>query len=265
MDIEDWRIVLKKLWIGIAVVICILSNVITFLYTKQMCENVKLEQSECEKYWQQRYEQYQAEIEALENTITLYEKHLNEMEIKEEDKEISDEDVVVQSYKDFLEGNRATDEGLMIEELLVPKGEPDKHWASKYTYYDVNNDEIPELHVWSAKYYCIFSYKNDEVHMWASMDPQTILLNNGDFLYVNEMAHDVNSYCYCKYDSEGNSIATIHFSYHDTNENEKYDSDDWYCYGNMEVTENEWKMLVGKYLEIGNDEIEWITIYEKTT
>lgn len=80
-----------------------------------------------------------------------------------EDEEISSEDPAEQAmlvYEEFLEGKIDCD-GIDIDFITIPTGEPDDKYDTKYAVFDCNGDEEAEFHVKSARYYYVFQYKND--------------------------------------------------------------------------------------------------------
>jgi hypothetical protein len=92
-------------------------------------------------------------------------------------------DKVIRMYNEFLEGKISV-EGIDMNFLTTPKGEPDRHYTTKYALFDSNGDKIPELHINSARYYYILSYINNKLIIWKNMttDPQTYTLKNGAFI-----------------------------------------------------------------------------------
>jgi len=101
----------------------------------------------------------------------------------------STRDKAIKAYKEFLNGDRNLgvfewDPGVVydIDSITTPKGEPNKHYHTQYAMFDSNGDDIPELHVKSARYYDIFTYINDDMAVWQGMDRYVTALENGLFL-----------------------------------------------------------------------------------
>ena len=163
-------------------------------------------------------------------------------------------------YMEFLyEGRKAysrqnEDSYIDIDLFIIPTGEPEKRNACWYTLFDCTNDGVPELHVRTARYYYVFTCVEDELVIWNSFHPRTVLLNNGTFLYDNNggLAHE--DYCHQVLDNQGNVMHEVSFS--------KYEGsgeyDELYFFEEIQVTKKEWEPLTEQYLSIGDDEIEWI-------
>lgn len=50
-------------------------------------------------------------------------------------------------------------DGIDIDFITTPKGEPDKRYDTQYAVFDCDGNGEAELHVQSARYYYIFQYK----------------------------------------------------------------------------------------------------------
>ena len=61
------------------------------------------------------------------------------------------------AYQGFLEGKISVD-GIDIDSITVPTGEPGRHYETKYAFFDCHRNGVPELHVISARFYYIFHY-----------------------------------------------------------------------------------------------------------
>lgn len=88
-------------------------------------------------------------------------------------------------YMDFLNGEKTTADGMSIDEIIIPTGEPERRYFTDYTFFDSDEDGFVELHVRSARYYYIIDCEKGELRTWKFLDPRTELLNNGDFLYIH--------------------------------------------------------------------------------
>ena len=167
-------------------------------------------------------------------------------------------------YMDFLNGGKTTASGMSIDEIIIPTGEPERRYFTDYTFFDSDEDGFVELHVRSARYYYIIDCEKGELSTWKFLDPRTELLNNGDFLYHRPGGappHD--DYEYIKVNKEGETIWSIWFACYDDNIDGKFDERDKY-YGEKgeEISYEEWLELKWKYLDVGTDEICWITLTE---
>lgn len=176
-------------------------------------------------------------------------------------------------YNEFLNGNISV-EDINIEFLTTPKGEPNKHYATKYAFFDSNGDNIPELHINSARYYYILSYINNKLIIWKDLSPypQFYALKNGAFISHNFGAAPISDeYNYFILDLLGNEVWKVNFSKYDKNENGIYDNDDEYLFDGVNVSKEIWDALTERYLYIDENgieqirnEIEWIVIYDET-
>ena len=76
--------------------------------------------------------------------------------------ERNEEKTAMKFYEDFLQGRNTAFSETMgkigIEDIIIPKGEPAKHYYSKYALLDLDKDGLKELHVKSARYYYILKY-----------------------------------------------------------------------------------------------------------
>lgn len=180
-------------------------------------------------------------------------------------------DKAITSYNEFLDGQKSVD-GINIDFITSPKGEKDKHYATKYAFWDSSGDKVPELHINSARYYYVFSYRDGEMYIFKDLSPYPhyYALNNGGFIsYRLGAAPASDEYNYLIYNYSGDEILNINFAKYDSNENGIYDSGDEYFYDGVEVTKEIWEKLTERFLytdkmgieEIQN-EISWITLYE---
>lgn len=264
----------KRLWILIAISTCILLNIINYIHIRQIENENYVLREKYQSDLNNMAEQYMSEIESLNSTIEKQETELQNIKIQQEEmlsqNNVENADDIqketMEAYREFLNGERKIDEDLTLDDMIIPTGEPEKHYSSKYTFYDVNGDEIPELHLWSAKNYYILSYKNNELYIWTSLYAQTTLFNDGTFLYSHTSMGNEN-YIYFEFDSQGNEVTRINFSRYDKNHDGKFNEEDAYYYGGIdsEVTKEEWNILVKKYFIKKSDDIKWITIYDSTS
>lgn len=179
------------------------------------------------------------------------------------------EEEAINTYIDFLNGNRELD-GWHIDELTVPTGEIGKRYSTKYAFGDSNGDGISELHLNSTRYYYVFSFKNGEPYVWKNfMGVFCFPLKDGGFIIWSIGTFKDDLYTYCKYDYTGQEISSISFSWDDLNENGIHDDKDEYLFEDKNVTQNQWNNLTREYLcqdeegiwRIAN-ELDWIILYE---
>lgn len=173
------------------------------------------------------------------------------------------EDVIGQAmlaYQEFLEG-RITVDGIDIDNITVPTGEPDRHYETKYAFFDCDRNGVPELHVNSARYYYIFQYKDETVQVYKNLSPYPhyFTLQNGAFISHRMGAgNKSDEYQYYIFDTFGREIFHIGFSKYDENGNGEYDEDDEYIFDNVKVTKEIWEDLTRQYLYEDEDGIEQI-------
>ena len=167
-------------------------------------------------------------------------------------------------YMDFLNGKKTTEGGMSIDEIIIPTGEPERRYFTEYTFYDSDQDGFQELHVRSARYYYIIDCEKNELSAWKFLHPHTELLNNGDFLYRHAGGAPTHyDYQYIKVDKKGETVWDISFSCYDENGDGQFDERDAYLEENYEeMAYKEWLELKRKYLDVGTDEICWITLTE---
>jgi len=176
---------------------------------------------------------------------------------------------IIKLYKEFLAGNKSV-QGIDINYLTIPTGEPDRHYETKYAIFDSNGDKTPELHVKSARYYYILTSKDNELSIWMDLSPNPyyIPLNNGAFLrYHPESTFNQVAYDYVIYNVSGDEIWSISFykNYGIDNSNEKNE----FYFANVKVTEEQWNALTNQFIYTADDgsilicnEIEWVTLFE---
>lgn len=172
-------------------------------------------------------------------------------------------------YEDFLQGKRkAISENMGeigITDITIPKGEPEKYYSSKYVYFDSDKDGLKELHVKSARYYYIIKYENGNLMIWKQLSPDWEPLDNGAFLEERIFsAPTYTVYSYSVVDCNGNDAFEINFGTYDSNYNGIQDENDEYYFDGLKVEKNTWDTLTNRYLSVGNDEIEWVILYEET-
>lgn len=176
-------------------------------------------------------------------------------------------------YNEFLDG-KITVDGIDIYFLTTPSGEPNKHYATKYAFFDSNGDKIPELHINSARYYYILSLINNKLIILKDLSPypQYYALKNGGFIsHRFGTAPMSDEYNYLILDFLGNEVWEINFSKYDKDNNGIYDNKDDYIFDGVNVTNEIWDALTERYLytdkngiEQIRNEIEWVVMYDET-
>ncbi len=126
--------------------------------------------------------------------------------------------------------------GVMITDITIPTGEPEKQYLSEYAFVDSDRDDFCELHIRAERCYYIIDCENDELFVWKSLHPKTELLNNGDYLYTHiggaPLHHD---YKYFRTDQDGEDEWSVTYSWYDVNEDGEYDENDLYFTQGTEV------------------------------
>jgi len=184
----------------------------------------------------------------------------------------SEKDVAIDAYMEFLNGSINV-ESIDIDFITIPTREPDKRYITDYALFDSNGDLIPELHIKSARYYYILSYKDKELFIWKNLSPKPYYyaINNGAFLSWHMWAHNHDEFNYMVFDYLGNDILGISFSRYDDNQNGVFDDADKYLFDGVIVTKTIWEELAERYLytdengvEHIKNEIEWISFIQNS-
>lgn len=171
----------------------------------------------------------------------------------------------IQTYQEFISGERNVN-GIDMDYISIPTGEPDKRYATKYFMLDVSGDEIPELHVRTGRDYFIFSYVDDELFIlqsYGSNPAQYTLLENGFIIHKQYYGDEEWWECF-QLDSAGNEVQKVTFSRVNQNGNGRYDDEDIYKYNYEKCSREEWLERTGMYLYFDSEgaeqirnEIEW--------
>ncbi|MGN1160061.1 MAG: hypothetical protein ACI4SE_07665 [Lachnospiraceae bacterium] len=187
--------------------------------------------------------------------------------------EVTDYETAIRLYEEFLNGEITIETKYAVvnmDSITIPTGEPENRYRTKYTYWDSDEDNVPELHIKSARYYYIFSCRNDELIIWQRPDIYDEPINNGTFIYHRPGgAPGYDDYSIYTYNESGEEEYQYRFSRYDSNENYEYDEGDEFLFNDELVTYEEWRRLTalwldenGNVLESISDEIEWIMLYE---
>lgn len=146
-------------------------------------------------------------------------------------------------------------------------GEPDKHYFCRYAYFDADQDGIEELHIESARYYCVFSYENGELHyddINNEIDRDFILLNNGSYLYIRDLDTYGCRY-FTIYGRNQQVILSVNFNMEcpvGTIFSQAEESDITYTFLGAEVSKEQYDALTERYYNIGSDKIPWVVLYD---
>ncbi len=192
---------------------------------------------------------------------------------KEASEEVVDYDTAMRLYEEFLNNEIVFEDeygAIDIAWITTATGEPEKHYATKYTYLDSTGDGIPELHVKSARCYFIFSCRNEELIIWQEPDRGAEPLDDGTFFSrLPGAAPPYDYYNVYVYDENGEMKTIAHFMRNDANGSYKYDEGDEFSFNDDLVTQEEWISLTSPWLdEYGNvldsirNEIEWVYLYD---
>lgn len=186
-------------------------------------------------------------------------------------------DTAIELYKEFLSGQISV-HGIDINYITVPTGEPDKRYPTKYAFFDSNGDDIPELHLKSARYYYIFSFINNKLVLWKdlSLEGDSIPLTNGAFINQdNDTALLEEHYNYFILNYSGDEVFSLKFYRKIIKWNGVYDGYDndvntyKYYYAGTEVSKEQWDELIKSFLYTDNNgvkqisnQIKWNVLYK---
>lgn len=190
--------------------------------------------------------------------------------------EASDEDQLpdyLQAYEEFLRGERLASPGhtpwnpICIYEVdtFYDPDRPDTYSldGSQYALFDMNGDDIPELHVRSGLYYCIFTYYADNLSVWYHGRDWCWPTDNGAILYQRLGAAPTRwVYTYEVLDFWGNTALYISFEKVQFYEGNSFDcgEEEVYFFQDVEVTKEQWDALTEPYLSVTFDNIEWLDL-----
>lgn len=151
----------------------------------------------------------------------------------------------------FLAGECSID-FIDIYDIAIPTGEPDRRYRTEYTFLDVNDDNIPELHVSGGCHYYIFSIQNGQPYLfWDYYNIFIpILLNDGTMVHYNYGRWSENDWGVFCFDDSGEEKMIVSFSQKDMDSegNGRYDEEDEYVYDGEVYSLEEWTEKVSEYL-----------------
>lgn len=157
-------------------------------------------------------------------------------------------------YQEFIEGSRKAGT-VSIHDLVIATDEPGRHYYSQYALFDSTGDGLPELHVKTARDYIIYTCKDNEMVLWTSLDPATVLFDDGTFMTENTSHAGYKTYNYFALDSQANEISKMLFMETESG---------YFEVNNMQVTNEQWKAYMEPYLGKNSESIHWIGIFEET-
>lgn len=176
----------------------------------------------------------------------------------------------VLAYQKFIDG-RSYIGDTNIYELSMPIGEPNRRYATRYAVIDSNGDDIPELHIQTAREFTVISFENGELtyfKQFLSEPTHYCLLKNGAYMYYSDRFSTCFYSCF-ELDGEGNQINKINFYWDENNGNYIPDEEDDFFFDDNACSMEEWYDRTRKYLytdENGKEQIrnqlEWITYCE---
>ena len=179
------------------------------------------------------------------------------------------EEEVLAAYEEFLNGERTTDNGTSIYDIVIPTGEPDKRCYTEYAYYDLTGDGLPELAlniasvVWSN---WTLTYRDGEVVTWhyqiadGGFDQEVCSNGDIDRIYLKKR---VFPYLYKKYivlNKNGEEVWEIPYFCDDLNRDEVMDPEDTYCFDDVEMSSEDWNKCIEKLPAL--NELEWIVLFD---
>ncbi len=193
------------------------------------------------------------------------EKTSEETEAVDEDElaNTTDKDVnFKEMYDNFLSGQIAAvdKEGYLTEKggtiSMDYYSDPDS--VRKYAIYDMNGDEIPELIIKSRISLDIFWIYNNELTLWHSDVSYAKPLNNMALLYERPGgAPEHTQYMYIVLGYQGEELYKIDFAEYYNWNVDGVDYGAKYFIDNTEVTKRIYDSLSERFLNIGDDKIEW--------
>lgn len=128
----------------------------------------------------------------------------------------------------------------------------------EYAVYDMNGDAIPELIIRSRISLDIFWIYNNELTLWYSDVSYTKPLNNMALLYEQAGGGpEHTNYMYIVLGYHGEELYKINFSEYSNGEVHHVQYDNKYFINDTEVTKEIYDSLSERFLNIGDDRIEW--------
>jgi len=174
-------------------------------------------------------------------------------------------DTILELYNKFLHNEISVD-SIDIDFIATVTKESKHHYDPHYAFFDSNGDGAPELHVKSARYCYVYTYRKNELVTWAVLSPEPYhyALNDGAFIAWLPMGRE-DFFCYFILDYLGNETCSVYFS------KEYGDENITYRFEGEEVSKEDWQELGSKYFDFDyNDiskyirnQVEMTALYEK--
>lgn len=176
--------------------------------------------------------------------------------------EVGSPNEAVNVYEEFLTGEKTVENPGFGTITDLDDG------AMRYVMYDINGDDVPELHIQTARDYYILTYRNNVFFILFHEQMEEALkyydiCKNGEVVYQYK-TENKESYSFYRFEFSGNDYKTADFYWNDSNGNGVYDDNDAYeCNGDI-CTLEEWIGRAEGYLCIDEngdmkilDFIEW--------
>lgn len=136
--------------------------------------------------------------------------------------------------------------------------EMDSESYRKYTEYDMNGDNIPELCIKTSRTLSIFEIKDGNIVLWREDSPYCTILNNSAILYKRHGgAPEHKTYIYYETDSDGNTVYEITFTKYESTYIDGIYHPELYIINNREVDETEYINKTEAILNIRYNLINW--------
>lgn len=179
----------------------------------------------------------------------------------------------LQAYEEFLRGERLASPGrthgnpiwLYEVDTFFDPDKPDTYSldGSQYALFDMNGDGIPELHVRSGMYYCIFTYYADNLSVWYHGRDWCRPTDDGAILLTRQGAAPTRwEYAYEVLDFWGNTALYIEFQKVQFHEDNRlgYGEEEVYFFQDVQVTKEQWNALTEPYLSAASNNIQWLAL-----
>ena len=173
----------------------------------------------------------------------------NKVYLEEKEGKFNEYNDAIKAYNQFLNKKiKAKDKrmGKMIGVNDAWNSVTGKTGIGSFALYDVNNDDIPELHIISNNY-DVFSYQNRQLWHWYTsnsntMHGSTYILESGALF--SEILSTGYSYYYTTFDSDG-TVSELEM----LDPGENYEGAKYYFDG-KEVSKEEYERLSKKYMDL---------------
>ena len=161
-------------------------------------------------------------------------------------------------YREFINGKataKIDEEFLTINEFVNEYGSTIDEVT--YAFFDMNGDNIPELHIRTTRFYSIFTNQQGTLEGWYESSVYSQPLNNRAILYTRSGGGPEHiDYQYTLLDFFGNEVYSIQFCWYSETEHKK----EMYILDDVKLSKEDWTNLTNRYLSVESDLIEWITI-----